>query len=117
VQADASTSGVERTAVQEPVAVQADTHKPSAQITPTPKSAPKSVPRSVRAQVFTRDQQCQWQDSKTGKRCSSRHQLQVDHRRPQWADGDHTLENLQVLCGVHNRQKYQQETGLRFKGL
>jgi hypothetical protein len=116
VSTDAHISAAAKPDAQKPMAAPAAVQNLSAQINPDPKSAPKSVPRAVRGQVFARDKHCQWQDSQTGKRCSSRHQLEVDHRRPQWAGGEHTIENLQILCGVHNRQKYHQETGLRFKG-
>jgi hypothetical protein len=39
--------------------------------------------------------------------------LQVDHIQPQWAAGSHHPDNLQILCGPHNRLKYQKEAGLQ----
>lgn len=37
-----------------------------------------------------------------GKRCSSRYQLQIDHRKPLALGGTDSVENLRVLCRVHN---------------
>lgn len=56
---------------------------------------------------------CQQNDAKSGKACVSNWQLQVDHIIPLWAGGQSTLENAQVLCGVHNRRKYQTQAGVR----
>ncbi|WP_413575368.1 HNH endonuclease [Bdellovibrio sp. HCB290] len=56
---------------------------------------------------------CQWVDSQTGRQCKSKWLLQVDHKQSRWADGDHKIENLQVLCAAHNKLKYLQEAGIR----
>lgn len=37
--------------------------------------------------------------------CGSDEDLQVDHRHPVAKGGDNRLENLQLLCGRHNREK------------
>ncbi len=68
----------------------------------------QGVSRQARRVVFQRDQSCQYvhQD---GRRCGSRYQLQVDHIHSQWLGGGHGIENLQLLCGMHNRDKYRRE--------
>ncbi|MGZ3818001.1 MAG: HNH endonuclease, partial [Bdellovibrio sp.] len=38
---------------------------------------------------------------------------QVDHKTPRWASGDHSIENLQVLCFYHNQFKYKRESQIR----
>jgi len=69
-------------------------------------AAPNSKAAIKRA-VFQRDDHCQWRDPASGKKCGSRFQLQLDHIQPRWAKGESTLENLQLLCGVHNRLKFE----------
>lgn len=54
--------------------------------------------------VFQRDQKCCV--------CGSKFQLQVDHIRPRWAGGGNEVANLQILCAIHNREKYRQEAGV-----
>ncbi|WP_374073765.1 HNH endonuclease [Bdellovibrio bacteriovorus] len=71
------------------------------------------IPLSLRRAVFQRNQCCQHIDKKTGKRCSSRWQLQIDHIQPVWAGGSSAVENLQLLCSAHNRMKYHLENNLR----
>ncbi|MBY0384796.1 HNH endonuclease, partial [bacterium] len=44
-----------------------------------------------------------------GHRCTSQKFLQIDHIHNWSQGGTHDLENLQVLCGVHNRLKYERE--------
>lgn len=58
---------------------------------------------------------CVYIDPKTGKCCGSRYQLQVDHIKPKWAGGDDSPDNLQVLCGAHNRFKYKQEASIKYR--
>jgi hypothetical protein len=71
------------------------------------------VRASVKKMILRRDQCCQWQDPQSGKKCTSKWQLQVDHLQPKWASGSHHPDNLQILCGPHNRLKYQKEAGLQ----
>ncbi len=76
----------------------------------------EAVPLKTRKEIFKRDQSCQWttqtknlkgQIQKT--KCGSRFQLQVDHIKPKWQDGDNNVQNLQLLCATHNKLKYQLE--------
>lgn len=75
-------------------------------------SKPESA-TNLRRKIFHNDQCCQYKDPLTGKTCGSKFQLQIDHRIPKWAGGRDSEANLQLLCGAHNRFKYQQEAGIR----
>ncbi|WP_413587624.1 HNH endonuclease [Bdellovibrio sp. HCB274] len=68
---------------------------------------------TVAKQIRTGQKCCQYVDPKTGKRCHSTWQLQVDHKQSYWAGGNHQPENLQLLCAGHNKMKYRTESGLR----
>ncbi len=58
----------------------------------------------VRRQVWARDQgKCQYQDSMTGRRCDSRHALELDHVRPFAQGGGNTSANLRLFCAAHNK--------------
>lgn len=71
---------------------------------------PKYIPQKTKREIFNKFKCCQYKDPITGKVCRSQWFLQVDHRQPQWARGSHHSENLQILCGAHNRNKYLQES-------
>lgn len=73
------------------------------------KSKRKAISADLKARIFQRDRCCQWTDPRTKIQCGSTFQLQVDHCEPVWQDGATEFENLQLLCAVHNRHKYQQE--------
>lgn len=65
------------------------------------------VPTALKRKIFERDRCCQWLDPKTGEKCASTFQLQLDHIIPLSECGQNTEENLQLLCSVHNKYKYQ----------
>jgi hypothetical protein len=69
----------------------------------------KTLTPLTRRKVFQRGHSCQHIDSRTGRKCESRFQLQVDHILSKWRGGNNSLDNLQALCGVHNREKYRRE--------
>ena len=69
-----------------------------------------TVPMSIRRATIQRDQCCQWRDPKTGQKCGSTFQLQIDHIKSVWQGGGSEPENLQVLCAAHNRWKFRKET-------
>ncbi len=66
------------------------------------------IPASARHQTWIKNanQGCDYLDSKSGKRCGSKHFLQVDHRKPFSLGGTHDPTNLRILCGQHNRWTY-----------
>ncbi len=64
----------------------------------TPSSDTRAIPALVRRAVWRRDRgQC--------RQCGSRGFLQIDHIVPWSLGGSNDLQNLQLLCGVHNRLK------------
>jgi 5-methylcytosine-specific restriction endonuclease McrA len=68
----------------------------------------------VRRQTHQKYKSCQWKNPLTGKICGSTFQSQVDHVIPVWAGGTNDPENLQMLCSVHNRLKYEIERSRKF---
>jgi hypothetical protein len=66
------------------------------------------VSRAARRFVFQRDKTCRHRHA-DGNFCGSRYQLQVDHKISRWKGGRHNVANLQILCGLHNRLKYERE--------
>ena len=75
----------------------------------------KSVTPGLRSLILARDQCCQYIDPVSGKKCESTYGLEVDHRQPQWAGGNHKIANLQALCSAHNKFKYKIEAGIQVK--
>ena len=63
--------------------------------------------------VWRRDVgRCTYVDSKTNRRCESRHALQIEHIQPFAKGGDSTLGNLKLLCPAHNQYAAIQAFGL-----
>ena len=61
------------------------------------------IPAAVRREVSERDgNQCTFVDGQ-GKRCSELSQLQFHHKDPYARGGDHSPENIQMMCPTHNR--------------
>jgi hypothetical protein len=74
-------------------------------------SAPKKsvvtrhIPATVRRAVWERDQgSCTYRD-REGRRCESQTRLQYDHVLDWGLGGQHTAENLRLLCRPHNLAK------------
>lgn len=81
-----------------------------------PRLRNRSIPTAVRTAVWKRDQgKCTYTDFTTGRKCESRHFLQLDHIRPFAEGGPHTEQNLRLLCGAHNRARSEGERGFRGK--
>ncbi len=47
--------------------------------------------------------QCEYVNQKTGRRCTSKHALEIDHKIPLELGGPESLENMRVLCRNHNQ--------------
>jgi HNH endonuclease len=73
---------------------------------PTSKtSSARAIPLPVRDEVFvTGKGQCSFVGP-DGKRCGSKHVVQVDHIRPVARQGSASIENLRLLCAKHNRME------------
>jgi len=62
------------------------------------------IAKAVRAQVVNRSEnQCEYMDHITKKRCTSKYRLQFEHREPFSMGGLNTLENLAHFCSAHNQ--------------
>jgi hypothetical protein len=85
---------------------------------PARPTAPDSrhIPAEVRRAVYARDGgQCTFIDAR-GRRCGSRHQLELDHIVPVARGGKSTVENLRLLCRGHNHLAAMSVYGLAFMG-
>jgi hypothetical protein len=63
----------------------------------------------LRRQIWKRDRgQCTFTSNETGKRCESRHLLQIDHEHPVFMGGETKLENLRLLCHSHHKLREEE---------
>jgi hypothetical protein len=73
-----------------------------AEVTKVPKRNSRHIPRAVLPEVYGRDRgQCSFVSAE-GKRCAERGFLEVHHVHPFARGGEATVENLQLMCRVHN---------------
>lgn len=75
-------------------------------------TAPKSryIPAPVRRAVWKRDgNRCTFDEH--GRRCTSRERLEFHHRDPFGRGGDHSPENLRLVCRTHNIYYAEQDYG------
>jgi hypothetical protein len=71
------------------------------------------VPAQMKHLVWKRDQgRCTFVEPKTGRRCESRHALQLEHVRPFAMGGASSIENLTLHCVAHNQLAAIQAYGL-----
>jgi hypothetical protein len=63
---------------------------------------PTSSVKRTRGVVQKAKGQCTYKDLRTGVRCESRHQIQMDHIHPRALGGSNDLNNLRALCRQHN---------------
>jgi hypothetical protein len=67
-------------------------------------SETKSVSRPVKRFVFRRDRgQCTYVEHTSGRRCTSRSFLELDHIVPPIKGGSNDPNNLRVRCRAHNQ--------------
>lgn len=63
----------------------------------------RTIPIELKRKVWKRDKGCcQYRDPITGKHCGSKHKLEFEHVKPWSLGGEHSLENLWILCRNHN---------------
>jgi hypothetical protein len=71
---------------------------------PASPASTRYIPTQIRREVWKKDQgRCAFQDTKTGKRCGSKHLLQYDHIQPFALGGPSRAQNLRLLCFAHNQ--------------
>src|SRR4029077_12484608 len=77
------------------------------------KNAPSSshIPAAVRRAVCKRDaNRCRYVDER-GRRCSERDRLEYHHRHPFGLGGDHSPQNIRLLCRAHNAYVAEHDYG------
>ena len=57
--------------------------------------------------LATRRGRCRYVDPHTGRRCTSRHLLQIDHVLPYTLGGGSDPANLRLLCHAHHRHRHR----------
>jgi hypothetical protein len=63
----------------------------------------RRVPAAVRRAVRERDgDRCRFEDAR-GRRCRATERLEFHHRRPFGHGGDHSPENVSLICRMHNQ--------------
>ena len=83
--------------------------KPAGAATPTAKpcAAGRAIPAAVRRQVWQRDGgRCSYLDRQTGRRCNSRHMIEIDHILPYALGGGADPGNLRLFCRAHHRHRH-----------
>ncbi len=66
----------------------------------------RHIPAEIKRIVWHKHQgKCCFKNPTTGRICGSQKFAQVDHIFPFSRGGAHTISNLQLLCGAHNRHK------------
>ena len=74
----------------------------------TSRTSGRAIPAAVRREVWQRDGgRCSYVDPRTGRRCASRHLLEIDHRIPYARGGGAERANLRLLCAAHHRQRHR----------
>lgn len=63
---------------------------------------PTSALKRTRRVLQRAGAQCSYKDPRTGVKCTSRHQIQIDHIRPRAMGGGNETSNLRALCRQHN---------------
>ena len=77
---------------------------------PAPKSrdSGRAIPAAVKQEVWQRDGgRCRCAAPHTGRRCTSRHLLQIDHVLPYGLGGGSDPANLRLLCHAHHRHRHR----------
>jgi len=65
------------------------------------------IPQRIKDEIQQRDGgRCQYQNPKTGRKCRSTYQLELDHRYPFSLGGEHSEKNLRLYCRRHNQFRY-----------
>ncbi len=70
----------------------------------------RHIPKATERLVWKRaNHQCEYE--KNGKRCTSRHALEIDHIVEYAKGGSNKPENLRLLCSAHNKFRNFQQSG------
>ncbi len=79
-----------------------------------PRIRGRGISAAVRRQVWERDRGCcSYVDRGSGRRCGSRHLLEIDHVFPFALGGGAEPENLRLLCAAHHRYRHARRAAAR----
>ncbi|MEK6774752.1 MAG: HNH endonuclease signature motif containing protein [Bdellovibrionota bacterium] len=69
---------------------------------------PRYIPEKIKSEIYKRDHsQCSFVDKQTGRKCTSKYLLQIDHIQPVSRGGKCAVSNLQLLCQAHHKFRDQ----------
>jgi 5-methylcytosine-specific restriction endonuclease McrA len=89
-----------------------DTAAAAVPATKLPPGVRGALPAPVKRAVWTRASgRCEFAATE-GRRCSSRHRLEIDHRMPLARGGSNELANLRLLCREHQLVEAERTLGL-----
>ncbi|MDE0220273.1 MAG: hypothetical protein OXJ90_13490 [Spirochaetaceae bacterium] len=72
-----------------------------------PRASGRAIPAAVKRQVWQRDGgRCSYVDRETGRRCNSRHLIEIDHILPYALGGGADPGNLRLRCAAHHRHRH-----------
>ena len=88
------------------------TPAPLNQSKPKIKSRSRAIPTVLKEKIWKKyDGKCTYHDPKTGRVCGSRHRVQFEHIHPFSQGGEHSEENLTLLCQAHNLLMAEKKLG------
>ena len=88
-----------------PVPAPRSKRQPTGPATSAPET--RTIPAASKREVWQRDAgRCSYVDPESGRRCTARYLLQVDHIRPYALGGDADPDNLRLLCAAHHRHRH-----------
>ena len=82
--------------VRKPAASSSNRHDAASAAEPT------ALVKRIRAVLQSGMGECSFRDPRTGVKCKSRYQIQIDHIRPKALGGSDRPKNLRPLCRQHN---------------
>ncbi len=109
----AAASGIATSAPKAGGGAQPAAHRTGGLVTPATTAPPprvrsRAIPVAVRRQVWERDRGCcSYVDRGSGRRCGSRHLLEIDHVVPYALGGSAEPDNLRLLCAAHHRYRHR----------
>jgi hypothetical protein len=71
------------------------------------------IPAAVRRTVERRDGGRYTYTTRSGRRCTKRHDLEFHHRRPFGHGGEHSPGNLALICRAHNTLLAEEDYGTK----
>jgi hypothetical protein len=90
-------------AIAQPASVVENEHGSKRASDSTGECSRRHIPAEVTREVYERDSgQCTFV-SASGRRCTARRQLELDHIEPWAVSGDDSRANLRLLCRAHNQ--------------